>query len=191
MNWLDYGIVAVVVLSILIGFVRGFTRESLGLGTWILAILLSVAFGPSFAAWLAPHFEQPLVRAGVAYGGLFLGGLLIGGILTAVLVTRVRESRFSTADRTMGSGLGLIRGILFIGLAVLLGATVGFDDESWWQQSALVKPAQVVADGLDVLIPDAWLEPLRPDPGVMPSSESKEVLPVAPAVQGLGDFARP
>lgn len=191
MNWLDYGIVAVVMLSILIGFVRGFTRESLGLGTWILAILLSVAFGPAFAAWLTPHFEQPLLRAGVAYGGLFLGGLLIGGILTAVLVTRVRESRFSTADRTMGSGLGLIRGILFVGLVVLLGATVGFDDESWWQQSVLIEPAQVVADGLDVLIPDAWLEPLRPDSGVMPSSESKEELPVAPAARSLADSPQP
>lgn len=179
MNWLDYGIVAVVVLSILIGFVRGFTREFLGLGTWVLAVLLSVLFGPAAAVALTPHFEHPLVRAGLAYGGLFLAGLLVGGILTAVLVTHIRESRFSTADRTLGSGLGLIRGVLLIGLAVLLGGTVGFDDENWWQRSLLVDPATVVADGLGVLIPDAWLDPLRPDSAAntVPVSDSPAPVP--------------
>lgn len=181
MNWLDYGILAVVVLSILIGFVRGFTREFLGLGTWVLAILLSVAFGPPAAAALGGQIEHPLIRAGVAYGGLFLGGLLIGGVLTAVLVTHIRESRFSTADRTLGSGLGLIRGVLLVGLAVLLGSTVGFDDETWWQGAYLIDPAKVIADGLGAVIPESWLDPLRPDGSVTaaPSSEAVSVVPAS------------
>jgi membrane protein required for colicin V production len=183
MNWLDYGIVAVVLLSILIGFVRGFTREFFGLGTWVLAILLAVAFGQHAAAALTPHIAHPLVRAGVAYGGLFLAGLLVGGVLTAVLVTHIRESRFSTADRTLGSGLGLIRGFLFVGLGVLLGSTVGFREEGWWQQSVLISPAQVIADGLDVLIPDAWLDPLRPDAAAVPASETQQSSPQGPATR--------
>lgn len=172
MNWADYGILAIVILSILIGLLRGFTREVFGLGTWVLAIVLAVLFGAELAQALQPNIATPLVRMGVAYGGLFLGGLLIGGILTAVLVARIRESRFSSADRTLGSGLGLVRGVLLVGLVVLLARTAGVSDEPWWQKSVLIEPSQTIADGLDVLIPDAWLAPLKPDPmpPVVPST---------------------
>lgn len=182
MNWADYGIVAIVILSILIGLLRGFTREIFGLGTWVLAIVLALLFGTELADALRPTVDTPLVRVGVAYGGLFLGGLLAGGILTALLVARVRESRFSSADRTLGSGLGLVRGVLVVGLVVLLARTAGVSDEPWWQKSVLIGPSQPLADGLDVLIPDAWLAPIKPDtaPPAAPASESTPA-PVAPA----------
>jgi membrane protein required for colicin V production len=164
MNWADYGILAIVILSILIGLLRGFTREIFGLGTWILAILLAVLFGAEVAQALQSHVATPLVRVGLAYGGLFLAGLLIGGILTALLVSRIRQSRFSSVDRTLGTGLGLVRGVLVVGLVVLLARTVDVSKEAWWNESALIGPWTVVADGLDTLIPDSWLEPLKPDP---------------------------
>lgn len=170
MNWADYGILAIIVLSALIGLLRGFTRELFGLGTWILAILLCVLLGPDLAQALQPHFATPLLRAGVAYGGLFLGGLLIGGILTAILVERIRDSRFASTDRTLGIGLGLIRGLLLVGLLVLLARTTGMNEKPWWKQSPLIEPAQVLADGLDVIIPDAWLAPLKPDPAPTPDA---------------------
>lgn len=164
MNWADYGILAIVILSILIGVLRGFIRELFGIGTWILAIALAVLFGPKAVIALQAHIATPLVRMGAAYGGLFLAGLLIGGILTALLVARVRQSRFSSADRTMGAGLGLIRGIIVAGLLVLLARTVDVSEEAWWRESALIGPAMPVADALDTLIPDSWLAPLKPDP---------------------------
>lgn len=163
MNWVDYSILAIVVLSAFVGFLRGFTREFFGLGTWVLAVTLAIWFGREAMVWLQPHVAQPLARAGLAYGGLFLTGLLIGGIFTSVLAARVRESWFSSADRTLGSGLGFLRGVLVVGLAVLLAGTAGLADKSWWKQSALVPPAQVIADGLGALIPEAWLAPLKPD----------------------------
>lgn len=182
MNWADYGILAIVILSILIGLLRGFTREIFGLGTWVLAILLAILFGAQAANALQPHVATPLVRIGLAYGGLFLAGLLIGGILTALLVSRIRQSRFSSVDRTLGTGLGLVRGVLVVGLVVLLARTVDVSKESWWNESALIAPSMVIADGLDAIIPDSWLEPLKPDPtpGNAPAS------PPPPAQNGHG-----
>ncbi|MGQ0699747.1 MAG: CvpA family protein [Panacagrimonas sp.] len=176
MNWADYGILGFIVLSTLVGFLRGFMREFFGLGTWILALLLCVFFGHEASALLTPYFSQPLVRTGVGYGGLFLGGLLIGGIVTSIMVARVRQSRFSSADRTLGSGLGFVRGVLVVGLVVLLAGTAGLGEKEWWKQSSLVSPARVVADGLDVLIPDAWLAPLKPDVAT-PSGPVREASP--------------
>lgn len=164
MNWVDFGILGIIVLSTMIGLMRGFTREVFGLGTWVLAIVLSVLFGAELAQALQGQVATPVFRTGLAYGGLFLGGLLIGGIVTALFVARVRDSAFSSADRTLGTGLGLIRGILLVGLVVLLARTSGMDEKPWWKQSVLIAPSQVLADGLDVLVPDAWLAPLKPDP---------------------------
>ena len=183
MNWADYGILAIVILSILIGVLRGFIRELFGIGTWVLAILLAVLFGAKLAVALQYDIATPLVRMGVSYGGLFLAGLLIGGILTALLVARVRQSRFSSADRTLGAGLGLIRGILLVGLVVLLARTVDVSEEAWWRESALIGPSMPVADALDTLIPDSWLEPLKPDPKPpsVPDPGADGAKPAAPA----------
>lgn len=178
MNWADYGILAIVILSALFGALRGFTREIFGLGTWALAIVVTILFGPKLAVMLQPHIATPLWRTGASYGGLFLGGLLVGGVLTALLVARVRESRFSSTDRTLGAGLGLVRGIIVVGLVVLLARTSGMNDKPWWQTSMLIPPSIVLADGLDAIIPDAWLAPLKPDP-VMPISP--ESAPESPA----------
>ncbi|MGQ0621995.1 MAG: CvpA family protein [Panacagrimonas sp.] len=172
MNWTDYAFVAIVVLSALVGFLRGFTREFFGLATWILAIILSVMFGEELVQVLEGYIDTPVVRAGVAYGGLFLLGLLIGGILTALLATRVRESQFSSADRTLGGGLGLVRGILIIALGVLLTGMTSMRESPWWKESALIAPAEVLADGLRVLIPESWLARLKSDPQSDPAVKS-------------------
>lgn len=163
MNWVDYGIIAITVLSLLFGLMRGFVREVFGIGTWLLAIGVAVLFGEDLAVWLQDSIETPVLRAGLAYGGLFLGGLLVGGVLTAFLVARIRESRYSSADRTLGAGIGLLRGVLIVGLAVLLGATAGMSSKAWWTESQLIEPSTVIADGLEVVIPDSFLDLLRPD----------------------------
>ena len=181
MNWADYGILAIIVLSALIGLLRGFMREIFGLGTWVFAIILSVAFGREAMDLLQPHIATPLFRTGAAYGGLFLAGLLIGGIVTAVIVAQIRGSRFSSADRTLGGGLGLIRGVLLVGLVVLLARTNGLNQKHWWQQSMLVAPSEPIADGLGLLIPDSWLAPLKPDPASPTESKPESATSAAPA----------
>tara|TARA_R110000787_G_scaffold187146_5_gene299045 strand:+ start:2468 stop:3151 length:684 start_codon:yes stop_codon:yes gene_type:complete len=193
MNWVDYGIIAIILLSALIGVMRGFVREVFGLGTWALAFILAIAFGPQFADSLSGSIATPLLRTGIAYGGLFLGGLLIGGILTAVLVARIRESRFSSVDRTTGAGIGLLRGVLLVGLAVLLGSTAGMSAENWWSKSKLIEPATVVADGFKVVIPESWLDPLKPDSVPRKDAEAAaELLPhLAPGLQSLESTPSP
>ena len=187
MNWVDYGIIAIILLSALIGVMRGFVREVFGLGTWALAFILAIAFGPQFADSLSGSIATPLLRTGIAYGGLFLGGLLIGGILTAVLVARIRESRFSSVDRTTGAGIGLLRGVL------LVGSTAGMSAENWWSKSKLIEPATVVADGFKVVIPESWLDPLKPDSVPRKDAEAAaELLPhLAPGLQSLESTPSP
>lgn len=44
MNWVDFTIIGVIVLSALISIVRGFVREALSLISWVLAFFVASRF---------------------------------------------------------------------------------------------------------------------------------------------------
>ena len=79
----DYIILAILVLSAIMGLVRGLLRESIAVITWFLAIVLSW----SFASSLEPHLGGVLVgsplRIWAARVIIFVGVLLLGGGLSS------------------------------------------------------------------------------------------------------------
>ncbi|HEX4870859.1 MAG TPA: CvpA family protein [Nevskiaceae bacterium] len=162
MIWVDWCILLVVLISGLIGLFRGFTREILGLLTWALALWLAVALVGWADQALAPHIASLALRLAVAYALLFLSGLLLGGIVTALLTDAIRNSRYSSADRTLGAGVGLIRGGLLVAVFVLIAGLYGARSESWFRQSALLLRFEPLAQALQVLIPEDWLRRLQP-----------------------------
>ena len=118
MNWADYLILALVLISVLVGLMRGFTRELLGLLTWVLAFGVAWFWAPQFEAYLRDFLSEPSIRKIVAYVLLFLGGLLVGSVITAVLSHFIRGSLLASSDRTVGAGLGLVRGVVLVGIFV-------------------------------------------------------------------------
>lgn len=162
MIWVDYCILALIIVSVIVGLIRGFARETLGLLTWILAFWLALTFEPQVAKALEPHISAPSVREAAAYAVLFLGGLLVGGIFTAIVSHVIRDSLFSSADRTLGAGFGLIRGALLVALFVLFAGQTQAKDDPWFRQSKMVAQFGWLSEGLRTLIPEAWLEKLKP-----------------------------
>lgn len=172
MIWVDYGFIAVILISALIGLLRGFVRELLGLATWVAAFAVAWLAAPWMNDLLLPHVETPSVRKAAAYAGLFLGVLLIGGVITALISGHVRKSVLAAADRTVGGGLGLLRGLVICGLFVLIGGHTVLREDSWWSRSALIPRLQWVADGLATVIPAGWLEALKSEPKLKPQTSA-------------------
>lgn len=163
MIWVDYCIVGLLVVSTIVGVIRGFARETLGLLTWILAIWMAVSFAAAVSVKLAPYISVPSVRAASAYALLFLAGLLIGGIITSVIVRFLRASALSSTDRTLGGGFGVIRAAALVALFILIAGTTPARQDPWWQKSLLLDKFEWLADGLRVLIPPRWLDLLKSD----------------------------
>lgn len=164
MIWVDYCILIVFILSVIIGLLRGFTREVLGLGTWLLAFGLAWLFGGVVADMLQRQIGDPAIRLGCAYALLFLGGLLVGSLVTTIVSEIVKHTALAPPDRIMGAGFGLIRAALFVAAFVLVAATMGAAKDRWWQQSLFVGKFEWLAQGLGTLVPERWLQALRPDP---------------------------
>lgn len=177
MIWVDWCIVAVFLISILIGVIRGFAREILILLTWVLAFGLAWLFGDMLAGLLEDRISQPAVRIACAYAALFIGGLLIGAILTHLLTEWIRGSVLDGIDRTLGGGIGFLRAVIVVSFLLLVAGTMGAKQDRWWHQSLIIPHVEWLADGLKALVPERWLDRLRPAPEEKPDTSAKRSNP--------------
>lgn len=164
MIWVDYCILALTMISMIIGALRGFTKELFGLLTWGLGFILAWLFGPIVADLLQNQISIPALRISAGYAVCFLGGLLLGAVLSMLLVESVRNSRLATADHTLGGGFGLLRALLVTGLFVMVAANMGAKEDNWWKESLIVGRMEWLGSGLQGLFPESWLEKIRPQP---------------------------
>jgi membrane protein required for colicin V production len=144
----DYIILAILILSAIMGLVRGLLREAIAVITWFLAIVLAW----SFASSLEPHLGGVLIgsplRIWAARVIIFVGVLLLGGALATVLGHYVRVSMFAGMDKFLGLVFGLIRGIVIVGAFTIAVQALRMDEDTSWQRSKLMPYASGVADAL-------------------------------------------
>ncbi|HEY2419292.1 MAG TPA: CvpA family protein [Steroidobacteraceae bacterium] len=148
MNWIDYLLIALIVFCCIAGLMRGLLREAISLVTWIVAVWI----GWSYAGLVEPHLGGALanenVRTWVARALVFLAVLLVGNTLGLIITHFVRLSLFNRLDRAFGALFGLLRGLIMIGLFVILCHAVRLDGEQWWRESLLMPYAERAANVL-------------------------------------------
>jgi membrane protein required for colicin V production len=144
----DYIILAILVISAIMGLFRGLLRESIAVITWFLAIVLSW----SFASSLEPHLGGVLVgsplRIWAARIIIFVGVLLLGGAVSTVLGHYVRVSMFAGMDKFLGFVFGIVRGVVIVGAFTIVVQALRMDEDASWQRSKLMPYAIGVADAL-------------------------------------------
>jgi membrane protein required for colicin V production len=148
----DYWVIAIVLLSAIVGLLRGFLREMIGLVSWLLAIFIAW----HFAYMLAPHLggllaEEP-ARTWAARAILLVLVLAIGSVLGHFLGHFLRLAIFIGTDRLLGFVLGIVRGVVVVGVLVIIGQVLHLDGERWWRAALLAPYSERVANGLRSLV---------------------------------------
>jgi membrane protein required for colicin V production len=152
MNIADYVVIAAVVLSAIVGAVRGFLREAIALGAWLVALFVAWHFSDTIAPHLGGLLAATNVRPWAARVIIVALILLFGAGLGAIMGHYVRLSIFSGLDRFLGFLFGAARGLVLIGVFVILGQLLKLDGEIWWRHSMLLPYGHSVANGLRVLV---------------------------------------
>jgi membrane protein required for colicin V production len=120
MNTVDISVIAVIGISTIIAFLRGFVREILTIGSWIGAALATLygfpILKPTFEHWISSKLAADIV-GGI---GLFLGALIILSIVSHFVARFVRGSALTAVDRSLGLLFGLVRGAVLVSLAYML-----------------------------------------------------------------------
>ena len=149
MNPLDIGVIAVIVLSAIFAFARGFVREALSIVAWVGAAAITVYGFVPVLGIVDPLVKNPLLSQLIAGFGLFVGSLIVLTIATSFIARMVRASALSPIDRTLGFIFGLARGVLIVCLAYLLLDFVQPSERPAWIRDA--KSAPYLHQGADVL----------------------------------------
>jgi membrane protein required for colicin V production len=152
MNPTDYLVIAAVVISAVVGAVRGFLREAVALGAWVIALFLAWHFSDLVAPHLGGLLADSDVRPWAARAIIVMLVLLAGAGIGALLQHFVRLSMFSGVDRLLGFAFGVLRGFVLLGVFVILGQLLRLSDEPWWLHSRLIPYGESIANGLRVLV---------------------------------------
>jgi len=170
---IDIIIAAAILVSVVVGFLRGFMKEAISIAALLLAIWAALYLGPSVgdvsSSWLSSEELQTWFGRILVFAVVLVVGSLVGWILSKI----VRLSPLSSIDRFFGSLFGAARGILLLAVFVLGGEFAGFSENAWWQESTLIPRVAVVAEwiremapqGLDLITPD---EPAKQLPVELP-----------------------
>lgn len=137
---LDFIVLAVVVVSVLLSLMRGFTREALSLAGWALAVYGAIFFAPELAplfagigvAWVADALAMLVV---------FVAVLFTASLLAKRLSSALHKSSIGALDRTLGVIFGGLRG-LFIACAVYFAVSLAVPEDAQpnWMAEAKSRP---------------------------------------------------
>jgi membrane protein required for colicin V production len=147
----DLAVGGVVLVSALLAFARGFTREVLAVVAWVAAIFATI-FGFQHVQPIAEGFVQPPWLAdGAAATVLFLVTLVAVTLVSRFIAHRVQGSGLGTLDRSLGFLFGLARGAVIVCLAYLLFIqAVPPEEQPVWASEARSRP--LVEAGAGVLL---------------------------------------
>jgi membrane protein required for colicin V production len=152
MNLTDYLVILAVIASAAVGAWRGLLREAVALAAWVIALFLAWHFSDLIAPHLGGLMSDSGVRPWAARVIIVLLVLLLGAGVGAVLRNFVRLSIFSGMDRLLGFAFGLLRGLVLLGVFVILGQLLRLQEEQWWRHSVLIPYGESMANGLRMLV---------------------------------------
>jgi membrane protein required for colicin V production len=160
MTWLDYTVIAILVISIAWGAWRGLVHETLSLAGWIMAFvaanLLAAPLAESFPANMRPEF-----RVVAAFVTVFVGMLVLTTLLSALVTKFVKVSVLHSLDRWLGALFGLLRGlVIIIALAMVAGLTPLPRSAGWKESATGYSLAQTVIQ-LKPWVPPAFANRLK------------------------------
>ena len=152
MNLTDYLVILAVIASAVVGAWRGLLREAVALAAWVIALFLAWHFSDLIAPHLGGLMSDSGVRPWAARVIIVLLVLLVGAGVGAALRHFVRLSIFSGMDRLLGFAFGLLRGLVLLGVFVILGQLLRLQEEQWWRHSMLIPYGESMANGLRMLV---------------------------------------
>lgn len=145
----DIAVIAIVGLSAVLAFGRGFATVALSLLAWFATIFGVVTLGELLTPYLRPYVQPDWLADTITYVILFVGGLMLLKALAGMIGGIIKNSPVGFLDRSLGALFGLLRGMVLVS-ALYFGFVKLFPgDEPEWISRAQTKP--LVSWGAEML----------------------------------------
>lgn len=152
--WLDYVILAIAGMSALMGMIRGFFREAIGLTAWIVILWVSFANFDKLAPYLKVYIGNEMLRFSIAFTLLFIVIFITVTLVSAFIVKLFKNTGFSPSDKIFGLLFGIGRGVLLVSVLLLAAGLTKMPQTTGWEDSVLVPKFNPIIQVLYNLLPE-------------------------------------
>jgi len=132
LGWVDWTLLAILLLSIAVGLWRGLVFELMSLVGWIVAYVLAQAYSPFVAERLHVGAPGSALNQAAGFVATFVAALLIWALLARLVRMVVRATPLTVPDRLLGAVFGLLRGaLLLLAVATVVAFTPAAKSPDW------------------------------------------------------------
>lgn len=155
---LDWVFIAVLVVSLLLGLLRGLVYEVLSVLSWIAAFVLAQWLAGRVGSWLPMGNASEPLRYAAGFAVVFILAVFLGGLLAWSMRRLVEASGLRPVDRALGAAFGVVRGmVLLLALAVVVNMTP-LRKDAWWTGSKGAAVSTTALKGLRPVVPERFVQ---------------------------------
>ena len=171
MTIFDYFIIATLGISAIISLSRGFFKEVISLGSWLIAVWAAFTYAETLAPKVVTLIpienlaigESVIIQTIVSGALIFFAILMLGALLNYIFSVAVQKTGLSGSDRFLGVLFGAARGALIVAIVTMFISKSSLVlKEQWWQASQL-KPHALRAANIVQAITPAKFKAYLPD----------------------------
>lgn len=160
MTGFDFAVLAILLVSLLLGWWRGWVCEVLSLLGWPIAFVLSNIYADDLARLVPmPALKhaagmRDTLSLSVAYAVVFIAVLIVWGVVVWFLSKLSKAIGLGLLDSVMGGLFGLFRGALVLLALVWLSGVTSIPEQPFWRNALTSKTLENVALLTKSLLPD-------------------------------------
>lgn len=136
LNWI---FIAIVLLSMIVGFIRGTLMTFLATIFWIIAVVGVIIYNATISSWFS---HVPVISGHADLSGSIIAMiivLVVGAIIMRLIKLINVSSSTGMASRFIGALIAFIRGLLCVMALVFLIGMTTLSQKPYWQHSQIVQ----------------------------------------------------
>ena len=141
----DLSIIAVILISAILAFSRGFFQEVFALFSWTGAVIISYFFSYNFFDFFNVIIDNILISKIISYLTVFILSIFFLSFISKKISGKVKNSSVGMVDRSLGFFFGITRGYILLSLCLYGFFKIQNDYPNWVEKSKMK----------DLLIPGA------------------------------------
>jgi len=154
-GWVDWALLAVLLVSVLVGLVRGLVFEVLSLLGWVAAFVAAQAWSAEVALHVPVGAPGSALNHGAAFAIVFVLALIAWMLAAKLIRLIVHATPLTLIDRTLGGVFGFVRAlVLLLAVAMVVSFTPAVRAAPW-QASHGAAWLGVLLSGLKSVLPPA------------------------------------
>jgi len=138
----DWIVIAIALVSMLFGLMRGMITELVSFGSWFGAVIVARLGAEPLGKYFEHTMENSALRLGIAFILIFLVSLVLIRLTGRALSKAANQVGLGALDRLLGALFGFLRALAILMVLVVLAALTGLNDQPDWKRAWFTMPLE-------------------------------------------------